>query len=129
MLTRPVLAAVMAIAVHAAATPAVAESASVSVTFDNRTTMDGIVAIQLQRVERLLADRRMTLSLDPDARVWLGERGYDPVYGARPLKRVIQKELIDPIARKLLSGDLADGAVIEVQTGEGGLVIGRARVH
>jgi ATP-dependent Clp protease ATP-binding subunit ClpB len=91
--------------------------------------MDGIVAIQLQRVERLLADRRMTLSLDADAKAWLGERGYDPVYGARPLKRVIQKELIDPIARKLLSGDLADGAVIDVQAGEGGLVIGRARVH
>ena len=94
-----------------------------------RGEMDGIVAIQLQRVERLLADRRMTLSLDADAKAWLGERGYDPVYGARPLKRVIQKELIDPIARKLLSGDLADGAVIDVQAGEGGLVIGRARVH
>jgi ATP-dependent Clp protease ATP-binding subunit ClpB len=94
-----------------------------------RSEMDGIVKIQLQRVEKLLADRRMTLSLDNGALHWLGDRGYDPVYGARPLKRVIQKELIDPIARKLLAGDLADGAVIDVHAGEGALSIGRAKVH
>jgi len=94
-----------------------------------RSEMDNIVRIQLQRVEKLLADRRMTLSLDDGALHWLGERGYDPVYGARPLKRVIQKDLIDPIARKLLEGDLADGAVIDVHAGEGGLEIGRAKVH
>jgi len=94
-----------------------------------RAQMDDIVRIQLQRVEKLLADRRMTLSLDEAALHWMGERGYDPVYGARPLKRVIQKELIDPIARKLLAGDLADGAVIAVHAGEGGLEIGRAKVH
>ena len=79
-----------------------------------RAQMDSIVSIQLQRVEKLLADRRMAISLDPGALHWLGEKGYDPVYGARPLKRVIQKELVDPIARKLLAGDLADGAVIDV---------------
>jgi len=95
-----------------------------------RSEMDGIVKIQLQRVEKLLADRRMSLALDDAALHWLGERGYDPVYGARPLKRVIQKDLIDPIARKLLQGDLEDGAVIDVHVGEGGgLEIGRARVH
>jgi len=95
-----------------------------------RSEMDGIVRIQLQRVEKLLADRRMALSLDDAARHWLGERGYDPVYGARPLKRVIQKELIDPIARKLLAGDLEDGAVIDVHGGgDAGLEIGRAKVH
>ncbi|HEX7885624.1 MAG TPA: ATP-dependent chaperone ClpB, partial [Phenylobacterium sp.] len=94
-----------------------------------RTEMDGIVRIQLQRVEKLLADRRMALSLDDGAMHWLGDRGYDPVYGARPLKRVIQKELIDPIARKLLAGDLADGSVIDVHAGGEGLEIGRARVH
>jgi len=94
-----------------------------------RAQMDDIVRIQLQRVEKLLADRRMTLSLDEAALHWMGERGYDPVYGARPLKRVIQKELIDPIARKLLAGDLTDGAVIAVHAGEGGLEIGRAKVH
>jgi ATP-dependent Clp protease ATP-binding subunit ClpB len=94
-----------------------------------RSEMDDIVRIQLKRVEKLLADRRMTLSLDEVALHWLAERGYDPVYGARPLKRVIQKELVDPIARKLLAGELADGQVIEVgATGEG-LAIDRAKVH
>ena len=94
-----------------------------------RAEMDNIVGIQLQRVEKMLADRRMTLSLDDSAMAWLGDKGYDPVYGARPLKRVIQKALIDPIARKLLAGDLDDGAVIEVRAGEDGLEIGRAQVH
>ena len=94
-----------------------------------RHAMDDIVKIQLQRVEKLLADRRMSIALDAAATHWLAERGYDPVYGARPLKRVIQKELVDPIARKLLAGDLEDGAVIEVSAGQDGLVIGRAKVH
>jgi ATP-dependent Clp protease ATP-binding subunit ClpB len=94
-----------------------------------RGEMDSIVTIQLQRVEKLLADRRMSIALTPSALHWLAERGYDPVYGARPLKRVIQKELIDVIARKLLAGDLADGSVIEVTAGDGGLEIGKALVH
>ena len=94
-----------------------------------RAQMDSIVSIQLQRVEKLLADRRMAISLDQGALHWLGEKGYDPVYGARPLKRVIQKELIDPIARKLLSGDLEDGAVIDVHAGDGRLEIGRATIQ
>ena len=94
-----------------------------------REQMDSIVTIQLARVEKLLADRRMALSVDASALHWLGERGYDPVYGARPLKRVIQKELVDPIAKKLLAGEIADGSVIEVKGGEAGLEIGKARVH
>ncbi|HRD29372.1 MAG TPA: AAA family ATPase, partial [Caulobacter sp.] len=94
-----------------------------------RGEMDNIVRIQLQRVEKLLADRRMSIALDSAATHWLAERGYDPVYGARPLKRVIQKELMDPIARKLLAGDMADGSVIEVSADADGLVIGKARVH
>ncbi|MDP3659066.1 AAA family ATPase, partial [Phenylobacterium sp.] len=94
-----------------------------------RAEMDNIVRIQLQRVEKLLGDRRMAITLDPAAMHWLGERGYDPVYGARPLKRVIQKELVDPIARKLLAGDLEDGAVIDVTATSEGLEIGRAKVH
>jgi ATP-dependent Clp protease ATP-binding subunit ClpB len=94
-----------------------------------RGEMGSIVKIQLQRVEKLLADRRMSIALDAAAEHWLAERGYDPVYGARPLKRVIQKELMDPIARKLLAGDMADGAVIEVTADQDGLVIGKARVH
>ncbi|ATQ44006.1 ATP-dependent chaperone ClpB [Caulobacter mirabilis] len=95
-----------------------------------RSEMDNIVRIQLQRVEKLLADRRMAIALDPAAMHWLAEKGYDPVYGARPLKRVIQKELIDPIARKLLAGEFADGSVIEVSAGDdSGLQIGKAKVH
>jgi len=94
-----------------------------------REQMDSIVRIQLQRVEALLADRRMALDVAPDALHWLGERGYDPVYGARPLKRVIQKELVDPIARKILSGELQDGQVVEVKSGEGKLDIERAQIH
>ena len=94
-----------------------------------RGEMDDIVRIQLQRFEKLLGDRRITLSLDASALHWLGERGYDPVYGARPLKRVIQKELVDPIAKKLLGGELEDGAVIEVTSTGDGLAIGRAKVH
>ncbi|HYD44393.1 MAG TPA: ATP-dependent chaperone ClpB, partial [Phenylobacterium sp.] len=94
-----------------------------------RADMDAIVRIQLERVEKLLADRRMAIALDAAATHWLAERGYDPVYGARPLKRVIQKELVDPIARKLLAGELEDGAVIGVGAGADGLEIGRAAVH
>jgi ATP-dependent Clp protease ATP-binding subunit ClpB len=94
-----------------------------------REQMDKIVEIQLKGLEKLLADRRMTLALDGAAVHWLAERGYDPAYGARPLKRVIQKELVDVIARKLLGGELADGSVIQVGADDGGLVIGKALVH
>ncbi|HRO32869.1 MAG TPA: ATP-dependent chaperone ClpB [Brevundimonas sp.] len=94
-----------------------------------REQMSGIVRIQLARLEKLMADRRLTLSLDDSALAWLADRGYDPVYGARPLKRVIQKDLVDPIARKLLAGEIEDGAVIAVSAGGDGLEIGKARVH
>jgi len=80
-------------------------------------------------VEKLLADRRMAINLTPDAIDWLAERGYDPVYGARPLKRVIQKELVDPIAKKLLAGDLDDGSAIEVTGAGDQLAIAKAAVH
>jgi ATP-dependent Clp protease ATP-binding subunit ClpB len=94
-----------------------------------RDQMAGIVRIQLGRFERLLADRRLTLSLDDSAAAWLADKGYDPVYGARPLKRVIQKDLVDPIARMLLAGEIEDGSVIAVSAGAEGLEIGKARVH
>lgn len=94
-----------------------------------RDQMAGIVRIQLARFEKLLADRRLTLSLDDSAAAWIADKGYDPVYGARPLKRVIQKELVDPIARKLLAGEIEDGSVIAVSAGADGLEIGKARVH
>jgi ATP-dependent Clp protease ATP-binding subunit ClpB len=94
-----------------------------------REQMGGIVRIQLSRLEQLMADRRLTLALDDTAAAWLADKGYDPVYGARPLKRVIQKDLVDPIAKKLLAGEFEDGAVIAVSAGQGGLEIGKARVH
>ena len=94
-----------------------------------RDQMGGIVRIQLSRFEKLLADRRLTLDLDDSALAWLADRGYDPAYGARPLKRVIQKDLVDPIARKLLAGEIEDGGVIAVTAGEGGLEIGKMRMH
>jgi len=95
----------------------------------SRGNMDSIVRIQLERVEKLLAERRMAIALDAGALHWLGERGYDPVYGARPLKRVIQKALVDPIAKRLLAGDFTDGAVINVSSGADGLEIGRATIQ
>ncbi|MDG2527704.1 ATP-dependent chaperone ClpB [Caulobacter endophyticus] len=95
----------------------------------DRSNMSDIVRIQLGRVEKLLADRRMTLALAPEALQWLADKGYDPVYGARPLKRVIQKELVDPIARRLLAGELEDGGVIAVGADDAGLSFGRATLQ
>ena len=89
-----------------------------------RANMDGIVDIQLGILARRLAARGITLEVDEAARTWLANRGYDPVYGARPLKRVIQKELQDQLAEKLLAGEILDGAVVPVTVGDGGLVIG-----
>jgi ATP-dependent Clp protease ATP-binding subunit ClpB len=94
-----------------------------------RDQIAGIVRIQLARLEKLMADRRLTLSIDDGALAWLADKGYDPVYGARPLKRVIQKDLVDPMAKKLLAGELEDGSVIAVSAGAEGLEIGKARVH
>jgi len=95
----------------------------------SRENMDAIVRIQLERVEKLLADRRMAIVLDDAALHWLGDKGYDPVYGARPLKRVIQKELVDPIAKRLLAGEFKDGEHIRITAGDGALEIGKAAVH
>ncbi|MGQ2992235.1 ATP-dependent chaperone ClpB [Brevundimonas sp.] len=94
-----------------------------------REQMGGIVRIQLARLEKLMADRRLTLALDDTATAWLADKGYDPAYGARPLKRVIQKELVDPMAKKLLAGEIEDGSVVAVSAGADGLEIGKARVH
>ena len=95
----------------------------------SRDQIGEIVQIQLDRIATRLADRRIGIQLSPAAKAWLADRGYDPVYGARPLKRVIQKELVDPIARKLLAGEFSDGEVIEVRGGESGLEIGKAQRH
>jgi ATP-dependent Clp protease ATP-binding subunit ClpB len=88
-----------------------------------RDQMDAIVDIQMSRLQKLLDARQITLHLDGAARSWLAERGYDPVYGARPLKRVIQKKLQDPLAERLLTGDIGDGASVAVGADENGLVI------
>ena len=79
-----------------------------------RQDMGKIVAIQLKRLEKLLSDRNIILSLNQDAIDWLANKGYDPAYGARPLKRVTQKELQDPLAEKILLGDILDGSTVEI---------------
>ena len=89
----------------------------------SRANMTGIVEIQLGRLRKLLADRKITLELDPAAREWLGEKGYDPVYGARPLKRVIQRSLQNPLASLILEGRVNDGDTVKVSAAEGGLLI------
>ena len=90
----------------------------------NRADMDGIVKIQMARLLKRLVARKITLDLDDGARTWLADEGYDPVFGARPLKRVIQNALQNPLAEMLLAGDVLDGDTIEVSAGADGLVIG-----
>jgi len=90
----------------------------------NRTDMSGIVEIQLKRLAARLAARKIALELDAAAKQWLADEGYDPVFGARPLKRVIQRQLQDPLAEMLLAGDVLDGATIRVTAGPEGLIIG-----
>ncbi len=89
-----------------------------------REDMDGIVEIQLARLESRLAGRKIGLELDRDARQWLADEGYDPVFGARPLKRVIQRSLQDQLAEMLLAGDVKDGAAVKVTAGPDGLIVG-----
>jgi len=82
-----------------------------------RDEMGGIVDIQLGRLGKLLADRKILVELDEEARVWLADKGYDPAYGARPLKRVIQKFIQDPLAEKILLGEVTDGSRVLVGSG------------
>jgi ATP-dependent Clp protease ATP-binding subunit ClpB len=82
-----------------------------------RDDMDRIVSIQMGRLEKLLEDRKITLVLEPDARDFLAQKGWDPAYGARPLKRVIQKEVQDPLAERILSGDIKDGETVIITAG------------
>ena len=90
----------------------------------NRENMDGIVDIQMARLLKRLAARKIELQLDESARKWLADEGYDPVFGARPLKRVIQSSLQNPLAEMLLAGDVSDGDIIPVSAGVDGLIIG-----
>ena len=92
----------------------------------SQADMAPIVEIQVARVGDLLRDRKIALELTPQARDWLGRVGYDPVYGARPLKRAVQRHLQDPLADRLLAGEVPDGSTVRVDEGEGelGLVVG-----
>ncbi len=90
----------------------------------NRADMSGIVDIQLRKLEARLVGRKITLDLDPEAKAWLADEGYDPVFGARPLKRVIQNHLQNPLAEMILAGDVLDGSTIKVSAGPDGLIIG-----
>jgi len=86
-----------------------------------REHMSTIVDIQMKRLQKLLADRKIALTLDEEAKTWLGNKGYDPAYGARPLKRVIQKYVQDPMAEMILQGKVRDGATVEVSVRDGEL--------
>jgi ATP-dependent Clp protease ATP-binding subunit ClpB len=91
--------------------------------------MGRIVEIQLRHLERLLESRHMHLVLEEPAKAWLAEAGYDPVYGARPLKRVIQRHLQNPLASLILEGRIKDGETIRVGAGKSGLTINGAQAE
>ena len=93
-----------------------------------REHMGRIVDIQMERLAKLLEDRKIVIALDAKAREWLADKGYDPAYGARPLKRVIQKSVQDPLAELILSGRIKDGEKVKVTTGRDGLVFNGAEV-
>jgi ATP-dependent Clp protease ATP-binding subunit ClpB len=88
-----------------------------------RADMDGIVAIQLARLAKLLAERKIKLEIDEPAKAWLANTGYDPAYGARPLKRVIQRSLQNPLAGLVLEGEIGDGDSVHVSSRDGSLSI------
>jgi ATP-dependent Clp protease ATP-binding subunit ClpB len=89
-----------------------------------KAQMGAIVDIQMQRLGKLLAERKITLDVSPAARDWLAEKGYEPAYGARPLKRVIQKEVQDPLAELILAGEVKDGETLAVSAGPAGISLG-----
>ena len=88
-----------------------------------REDMGAIVDIQFGRLGRLLEDRKIKLQLDAKGRQWLADKGYDPAYGARPLRRVIQKWVQDPLAQMLLSGEIRDGLTVKIGAAQGKLTI------
>jgi ATP-dependent Clp protease ATP-binding subunit ClpB len=96
------------------------------IVFDRLTRgdMGGIVEVQLGILRKRLAARNIVLDLDAAAKSWLADEGYDPVYGARPLKRVIQRSLQDPLAEELLAGSVTDGDTVTVTAGPDGLIVG-----
>jgi ATP-dependent Clp protease ATP-binding subunit ClpB len=93
-----------------------------------RNEMKRIVDIQLRHLQQLLADRKIVLEIDEKAKTWLANTGYDPVYGARPLKRVIQRELQNPLANMLLSGAIKDGETVRISVQDGRLTINGSKL-
>ncbi len=91
-----------------------------------REHMANIVDIQMRRLSKLLAERKIALDLDGSAREWLAAKGYDPAYGARPLKRVIQKYVQDPLAEMILEGKIHDGESVRITAGKDGLMFNGA---
>ncbi|MCE2491240.1 MAG: ATP-dependent chaperone ClpB [Alphaproteobacteria bacterium] len=89
----------------------------------SRTDMTGIVDIQLRSLQSLLKDRNITLEIEESGRIWLANAGYDPVYGARPLKRVIQRQLQNVLASMILEGEVGKGDAVKVTAGDGGLIV------
>jgi ATP-dependent Clp protease ATP-binding subunit ClpB len=83
--------------------------------------MGRIVDIQVQRLSKLLEERKIALALEPKARDWLADKGYEPAYGARPLKRVIQKSVQDPLAEMILSGKIKDGEKVVISANRQGI--------
>ncbi len=94
-----------------------------------REDMASIVDIQMKRLQKLLDDRKITLELDDTARTWLANKGYDPIYGARPLKRVIQKQVQDPLAELLLEGRIKDGDKVKISVRDGHLTLNGTTVE
>jgi len=88
-----------------------------------RADMGKIVDIQMGRLQRLLADRKITIEFNDQARSWIANRGYDPAYGARPLKRVIQRHMQDPLAEQILAGRIKDGETVKVTVRDGDLAL------
>jgi ATP-dependent Clp protease ATP-binding subunit ClpB len=86
-----------------------------------KSDMTRIVDIQMTRLQKLLDDRKITIVLDARGREWLAEKGWDPAYGARPLKRVIQKAVQDPLAEMILAGSVKDGETVTISAGKQGL--------
>jgi ATP-dependent Clp protease ATP-binding subunit ClpB len=85
--------------------------------------MGRIVDIQMARLQKLLADRKIRLELDEAARTWLANQGYEPAYGARPLKRVIQRNVQDALAEKILAGEIKDGETVRLSVQGGAIAI------
>jgi ATP-dependent Clp protease ATP-binding subunit ClpB len=95
------------------------------VVFDALSTdeLSRIVDLQVRALSTRLRDRRITLEVTPAAKAWLAEQGYDPAYGARPLRRLVQREIGDRLATSLLSGEVRDGDTVTVDLGEAGLLL------